>query len=227
MTSTRLTKANKQLYLNFLMTTEIQQLLDQIPRSCHLNFLRTEFLKRFSIKISEPTQSRFRKLIEAGKLINKDGKFYLDWIRYRVKFCWIKRKEKKALGRCKVLRELLDLAIKLCRDIISEGLGSILAFIKIQIFEKIYVRTFTISWLWFSPIYFCKKYIWVLNQILNKFYWTGLLRKFSFSKMKKWYTRFEPRDHSQTRLMISGYAKPVYNICIMEYYLTKNYFCPN
>jgi hypothetical protein len=73
----RITKEKKQVYLNFLMSEEIQKLLERLPKSSHLSFLRTEFKKRFDFDISEPTQHRFRKHIEAGKFVEKEGKFYI------------------------------------------------------------------------------------------------------------------------------------------------------
>jgi hypothetical protein len=73
----RITKEKKQVYLNFLMSEKIQKLLERLPNSSHLSFLRTELKNRFDIVISEPTQHRFIKQIEAGKFVEKEGKFYI------------------------------------------------------------------------------------------------------------------------------------------------------
>jgi hypothetical protein len=77
---TRINKASKIQYLNFVLSNEIQEFLSKIPKSSHLSFLRTEFNKKFGFCISEPTQHRIGKKIEANNLVEKDGNF--DLIRY-------------------------------------------------------------------------------------------------------------------------------------------------
>jgi hypothetical protein len=59
------------------MSNEIQEFLSKIPKSSHLCFLRTEFNKKFGFCISEPTQHRIRKQIEANNLVEKEGIYYL------------------------------------------------------------------------------------------------------------------------------------------------------
>jgi hypothetical protein len=74
---TRINKASKNQYLNFVMSNEIQEFLSKIPKPSHLSFLRTEFNKKFGFCISEATQHRIRKQIEANNLVEKDGIYYL------------------------------------------------------------------------------------------------------------------------------------------------------
>jgi hypothetical protein len=74
---TRINKASKNQYLDFVMANEIQEFLVKIPKSSNLSFLRTEFNKKFGFCISEPIQHRIRKQIEANNLVEKDGVYYL------------------------------------------------------------------------------------------------------------------------------------------------------
>jgi hypothetical protein len=59
------------------MSNKIQELLSKIPKSSHLNFLRTEFNTKFGFCISEPTHHRIRKQIEANNIVEKEGSYYL------------------------------------------------------------------------------------------------------------------------------------------------------
>jgi hypothetical protein len=57
----RLTKANKQLYLEFIASEDVKRSLTNLPKSSHLHYLRNLFLEKTGIRISEPTQHRIRK----------------------------------------------------------------------------------------------------------------------------------------------------------------------
>jgi hypothetical protein len=59
------------------MSNEIQEFLSKIPKSSHLSFLIIEFKKNLVFCISEPTQHRIRKQIEANNLVEKEGIYNL------------------------------------------------------------------------------------------------------------------------------------------------------
>jgi hypothetical protein len=65
--NTWIKQAQKQEYLVFIMSDDIQKYLAVMPKSSHLKFLRDRFREKTGINISEATQSRVRKAMNMGK----------------------------------------------------------------------------------------------------------------------------------------------------------------
>jgi hypothetical protein len=73
----KLTKSNRLLYLSFITSTEIKDLLTKIPKSARSQFLRKQFKERTGVDISDTTQNRIREALDSGDLIEVNGSFFM------------------------------------------------------------------------------------------------------------------------------------------------------
>jgi hypothetical protein len=73
----KLTKANRLLYLNFITSSEVKDLLTKIPKSAQCQFLRNQFKEKTGVEISDTTQNRIKEALDSGDLIEVNGSFFM------------------------------------------------------------------------------------------------------------------------------------------------------
>jgi hypothetical protein len=73
----KLTKSNRLLYLSFITSSEIKDLLAKIPKSAQSKFLRNQFKEKTGVDISDTTQNRIKGALDSGDLIEVNGSFFM------------------------------------------------------------------------------------------------------------------------------------------------------